>query len=83
MWDDKIDLANVKDNEENSKSYLGEIKKEIKNVDQKNKKIVSTILKCSTKLETKLLTFMMIILQWSRRHKYRATKGKGRENINT
>ena len=61
--DGKIDLADVKDNQEKLKSYLREIKKEIKNADQKNKKIVCTILKCSTEQETKLLTFMMIILQ--------------------
>ena len=36
---------------------------EIKNVDQKCKKTLCTILKCSTKQETKLLNFMMIIRQ--------------------
>ena len=43
------------------KTYLGEIKKG-KNINQKSKKTLCTILKCSTKQETKLLNFMMIIL---------------------
>ena len=59
----KIDLADVKNNQEKFKSYLGEIKKEVKNVDQKSKKTLFTILKCFTKRERKLLNFMMIILQ--------------------
>ena len=60
--DGKIDLADVKNNQEKFKSYLGEIKKETKNIDQENKKTLYTILKCFTKQETKLLNFMMIIL---------------------
>ena len=58
--DGKINLSDVKNNQEKFKSYLEKIKKE-KN--QKNKKILCTILKCFTKQETKLLNFMMIILQ--------------------
>ena len=57
--DGKIDLADVKNNQEKFKSYLGEIKKE-KN--QKRKKTLCTILKRFTKQEAKLLNFMMIIL---------------------
>ena len=53
--DGKIDLANVKNNQEKFKYYLAEIKKG-------NKKYC-IILKCFTKKETKLLIFMMIILQ--------------------
>ena len=59
----EIDLANVKNNQEKFKSYLGEIKKETKNIDQKSKKTLCTILKCFTKQETKLLSLMIIILQ--------------------
>ena len=61
--DGKIDLADVKNNQEKFKSYLREIKKEIKNINQKCKKILCAILKCSTDQETKLLNFMMIIIQ--------------------
>ena len=57
--DGKIDLADVKNNQEKFKSYLGEIKKGNK---KHRSKVQDTILKCSTKQETKLLNFMMIIL---------------------
>ena len=57
-----MSLANVKTNQEKLKSYLGEIKKETKNIHQKNKKTLCTTLKCFTKQEMKLLNFMMIIL---------------------
>ena len=61
--DGKTDLADVKNNQKNFKSYLGEIKKkETKYINQKNKKTLCAILKCFTKQETKLLNFMMIIL---------------------
>ena len=58
--DGKIDLSDVKNNQEKFKSYLGEIKKGNK---KHRSKVQDTILKCSTKQETKLLNFMMIILQ--------------------
>ena len=61
--DGKIDLADVKNNQERFQPYLGEIKKGIKNINQKFKKILCTILKCSIDQKTKLLKFMMIILQ--------------------
>ena len=61
--DGKIDLADVKNNQEKFKSYLGEIKRETININQKNKETLCTILKCFIKQETKLLNFMMIILQ--------------------
>ena len=61
--DGKIDLADVKNNQERFQSYLGEIKKGIKNINQKCKKILCTILKCFIDQKTKLLKFMMIILQ--------------------
>ena len=64
IWDGKIDLTDVKNNQEKFKSYLGEIKKETKNIDQKCKKTLCVILKSLTKQETKLLNFMMILLQW-------------------
>ena len=38
----EINLADVKNNQENFKSYLGEIKKETKNIDQKSKKTLCT-----------------------------------------
>ena len=60
--DGKIDLADVKNNQEKFKSYLGEIKKGNKNHRSKVQKILCTILKCFTKQETKPLNFMMIIL---------------------
>ena len=59
----EINLADVKNNQEKFKSYLGEIKKETAKKDQKNKKALCIILKCFKKQEAKLLNFMMIILQ--------------------
>ena len=62
--DGKIDLFDVKNNQEKLKSYLGEIKKgNKKHVSKVQKKTPCIILKCFTKQETKLLNFMMIILQ--------------------
>ena len=59
----KISRENVKNNQEKFKSYLGEIKKETKKIDQKSKKkTLCTILKRFTKQEAKLLNLMMIIL---------------------
>ena len=52
----EISLADVKNNQEKFKSFLGEIKK------SKEQKKLCTTLKCFTKQETKLLNFMMIIL---------------------
>ena len=60
--DGKIDLADVKNNQEKFKSYLGEMKKENKNIDQKSKKTFCTTLKFSAKQERKLLNFIMVIL---------------------
>ena len=61
--DGKIDLADVKTNQKKFRSYLGEIKKGNKKHRSKEQKTLCTILKCFTKRETKLLNFMMIILQ--------------------
>ena len=59
-----MDLADVKNNQEKFKPYLGEIKrKETKSINQKSKKALRTILKCFIKQETKLLNLMTIILQ--------------------
>ena len=58
----EISLADVKNNQEKFKAYLGEIKKGNKKLDQNSKKHC-TILKCFTKQELRLLSFMMIILQ--------------------
>ena len=57
----EISLSDIKNNQEKFKSYLGEIKKE--NSKKKIKKTLWTILKCFTKQESRLLNFMMIILQ--------------------
>ena len=60
----EINLADVKNNQEKFKSYIGEIKagnKKHRSKEQK-KKTLCTILKCFTKQEMKLLQFMMIIL---------------------
>ena len=38
MRDGKIDLSDVRNNQEKFKSYLGEKKREIKSIDQKCKK---------------------------------------------
>ena len=57
----KWSLKDVKSNQVKFKTYLGEIKK-WKNINQKSKKALCTILKCFKKQETKLLNFMMIIL---------------------
>ena len=58
----EISLADVKNNQEKFKTYLGEIKKGNKKHRSKEQKTLCTILKCFTKQETKLLNFMMIIL---------------------
>ena len=62
MQNGEIELKDVKNNQEKFKTYLGEIKKGNKSIDQKSKKILCTTLKCFTKQETKLLNFVMIIL---------------------
>ena len=54
MQNGEISLADVKNNQEKFKSYLGEIK-ETKNIDQKSKKTLRTISKCFTKQELRLL----------------------------
>ena len=59
IWDDKTDLADVKANQQQLKSFLGKIKKER---NQKSKKALCPIFKCSIKQERKVLNFMMIIL---------------------
>ena len=61
IQNDEINLANVKNNQEKFKTYLGDIKKETKNIDQKSTKTLYTTLKCFTKQETKPLNFMIII----------------------
>ena len=58
----EIRLANVKNNQEKLKSYLGEIKKRKKIKRAKKKKTLCSILKRFTKQEAKLLNFMMIVL---------------------
>ena len=58
----ETNLGDVKNNQEKFKTYLGKIKKETKSIDQKSKNTLCTILKCFTKQEAKLLSFMMIIL---------------------
>ena len=59
--DGKTELADVENNQQKFKYFLGKIKKVVKN--QKSKKALCTILKCSIMQETRLLNFMMIILQ--------------------
>ena len=59
IWDDKTDLADIKANQQQLKSFLGKIKKER---NQKSKKALCPIFKCSIKQERKVLNFMMIIL---------------------
>ena len=59
----EISLAGAKNDRIVFKSHLGKIKKEIKYIDQKSKKMHSTILKCFIEQGTLLLNFMMIILQ--------------------
>ena len=62
--DAKIDLSDVKNNQEKFKSYLGEIKKGNKKHRSKvQKNTHCIILKYFTEQETKLLNFIMIILQ--------------------
>ena len=58
----EISLADVKNNQEKFKTYLGEIKKERIKKSHKSKKTFCTILKCFIKQETRLSNFMMIIL---------------------
>ena len=61
--DGKINLSDVKNNQEKFKSYLGNIKKGNKKHRSKAQKTLCIILKYFTKQETKLLNFVMIILQ--------------------
>ena len=65
--DDKISLTDVKNDQENLKSDLNEIKKG-------SKKTLCTILKCFTMQETRLLSFMMVILQWCLKQKLKQLK---------
>ena len=59
----EMSLADVKNNQEKFKSYLGEIKKENKKHRSKEKKkTLCTTLKCFTKQQKKPLNFMNIIL---------------------
>ena len=66
-----VDLADAKNNQEDFKSYLGEIKKGNKKHKSKEQKKLCTILKCFTKQETRPLNVMMS------EAKYRGTKGTG------
>ena len=59
----EIKLAEAKNDQIIFKSNLSEIKETTKK-DQKSKKTHYTILTCFTKQETRLLNFLMIILQW-------------------
>ena len=59
----EINLADVKNNQEKFKSYLGEIKRGSSKKRSKEQKMLCIILKCFVKQETKLLNFMMIIHQ--------------------
>ena len=71
----EISLANVKNNQAEFRSYLGETRRENKKKRSKEqKKTLCTILKCFTKQETGLLNFMMIILQWSLKQKLKQLK---------
>ena len=58
----EIKLSDVKNNQMIFKSHLSEITKGSNKKYQKSKKTLYTILKCFTKQETSLLSFMMIIL---------------------
>ena len=60
----EISLADVKNNQEKFKSYLGEIKRgnKKKSSKEQKKKTLCIILKCFTKQETKLLNFLMIFV---------------------
>ena len=60
----KKKLAEEKNDQIRIKSSLGKIKKETAKKDQKSKKMRYTILTCFTKQETRLLKFLMNILQW-------------------
>ena len=59
----QIKLSDAKNDQEIFKSHLGEIKKETTKQNQESNKMLYTIWKCFIKQETKLLNFMMIILQ--------------------
>ena len=59
----KISLEEAKNNQEKFKIYLGEIRKGNNKRRSKEQKTPCTILKWSTKQETKLSNFMMIIRQ--------------------
>ena len=62
IGDGKINLTDVKNNQEKFKSYLGEMKKGNNKIKPKEQKNVAYILKCFIKQEMKLLSFMMVIL---------------------
>ena len=59
----EIKLAEAEDEQINFKSSLAETKKGNNKKDQRSKKTHSAILTCFTKQETKLLSFLMIMLQ--------------------
>ena len=56
-------LTDVKSNQAKFKSNLSEVKKQHTKIEQKSKETPCIILKCFTKQGTRLLNFMMIILQ--------------------
>ena len=62
MRNGEISLTDVKNKQVKFKSNLAEIKQHTK-IDQKSKKTSCIILKCFTKQGTRLLNFMIIILQ--------------------
>ena len=56
-------LTDVKSNQAKFKSNLSEVKKQHTKIEQKSKETPCIILKCFTKQGTRLLNFMMVILQ--------------------
>ena len=64
IGDDKISLADAKNDQAEFKSNLSEIKKGNKKHRSKEQKTHYITFKCFTKQGTVLLNFLMIILQW-------------------
>ena len=62
----KISLTDAKSNQKDFKEDLKEINKRNmkKTKNQKGKKTLCTIMKCSTKQKKRLLNILMIIFQW-------------------
>ena len=78
----EIKLAGAKNDQMIFKSHLGGIKKENNKERSKEQKTHYTILKSFTKQETRLLNYLLILIQWYLKQKIKQLKEQDL-NINT